>query len=259
MFIRIALSLALTLSAVRAQDAFDPATLMPAETFAYGCFDVHALERGIGTTDLVRVLRSPDYKDFFAPLVQQIKLEELLKFTEIKEWVTGVAAAGVSAFTVKLRGFDGKYTTVRLEPGKPVNPKLINLMWRAGETGRGPSVIFGVEGVAVIEPGEKMRAALDNILTNPPVPFTHKVVQSGSHQILSIVCEPFREDGIWMAPEFHVDIGAKRWVIATSAALLEEATAKERRKSLGKDQRFVAARARHASGENIVFAYVDGP
>ena len=59
------------------------------------------------------------------------------------------------------------------------------------------------------------------------------------------------EENVWFAPEVYADMTGDRWIIATSAELLRDAT--RRRKSLREDAGFLAARARHTAGERVLF------
>jgi len=143
-------------------------------------------------------------------------------------------------------------------PDSAIKGELFHKMIRsAWVTLPGPSMIWDLEAVAVVEPGPALRDALDAFLENPPVPFTQKIVQRGARQILTLKFEPFVEEDIWMAPEIHADLTGDRWIIATTAELLAKATAKERRTSFADNAQFVAARKRHTSGARALFVYGD--
>ncbi|MHC4938117.1 MAG: hypothetical protein ACYTHK_04020 [Planctomycetota bacterium] len=253
---RILLAVLLLFASAHAQDAFDPATIMPPETLAYAEFDAAALHRGFNSLDLVRVLVDPAYKNFFAPLMEGVPIEDLKTMKPVRDWVAGSAALGLTGCALHLRGVDGKYRKVRFAPGVKVDPAIFNLMMIADMTRGAPGMIVEFEGVAVIEPGDKMRDSLDRFLQNPPMPFTHKFVQRGARQILTLKFEPFREEGIWYAPEIHADLTGDRWILASSAELLRSSL--ERRKSLLANEEFVRTRARHTSGERVMFMYADG-
>lgn len=252
---RILLPLLLLFAPALAEDAFDPATIMPADTIAYAEFDAAALQRGFGTLDLVRVALADEFRSFFGPILERLPVEDMKSMKPVRDWVRGHAAVGLCGLTVRLRGLDGTYRPVRFAPGEKIDPRLFNLLFIAEATGRGPSMILDFEGVAVIEPGEAMRKWFEGFLAQPPVPFTQKLVQRGAHQILTLEFEPFMDEGFWYAPELHLDVTGDRWLIATSADLLAKATAP--RTSLAADADFARTRARHTSGERVAFAYGD--
>jgi len=252
---RILLPALLLFAPARAEDAFDPASIMPAETIAYAEFDAAALQRGFTSLDLVRVLFAEEYAGFFGPILGQIPVEDLKTMKPVRDWVRGHAAVGLSGLTVRLRGLDGTYRAVRFAAGEKIDPAFFNLLFVAELTGGGPSMILDFEGVAVVEPGEALRKWFDGFLADPPVPFTQKFVQRGAHQILTLKFEPFREEGVWYAPELHLDVTGDRWLIATSADLLAKATAP--RAPLAADPEFVRTRDRHTSGERVAFLYGD--
>jgi hypothetical protein len=252
---RIFFLVLLLFAPARAQEAFDPATVMPAETLAYAEFDAGALQRGFNSLDIVRTVFADEFKSFFGPLLEDLPVDDLKSMKPVRDWVAGHAAIGLSGFSIRLRGLDGKYERVRFAKGAPIDPRLFNLLMIADMTRGAPEMIVDFEGVAVIEPGEKLRNALDAFLETPPVPFTHKFVQRGARQILTLKFEPFREDGVWYAPEIHADLTGDRWVFATSAEMLRDATT--RRTSLREDEKFLETRARHTAGERVLFCYAD--
>jgi len=259
---RILPALLLLFAVARAEDAADPARSMPSGAFAYAEFDADALTRGFNASDVLKAILADDFQNFFAPLREQLPLEELRTMKPVKDWVNGRAAVGLSAVTLHFRAFDGTYDKVRLAPGAPLDPRLANLGLRAMLVAemnrRGPNVapvIFEFEGVAVVDAGEQLRKWLDGFLENPPAKFEHSFVQRGARQILTLKFEPFEEDDFWMAPEFHIDLTGDRWIIATSADLLKQAV--EANSAFATDARFAGPRARHTSGDRIGFAWVD--
>jgi hypothetical protein len=252
---RIFLLVLLLFVPARAQDAFDPATVMPPETLAYVEFDAGALQRGFNSLDIVRTVFADEFKSFFGPLLEELPVDDLKSMKPVRDWVAGHAAVGLSGFSLRLRGLDGKYERVRFAKGAKIDPRLFNLLMIADMTRGAPQMIVDFEGVAVIEPGEELRNALDAFLETPPIPFTHKFVQRGARQILTLRFEPFREEGVWYAPEIHADLTGDRWVFATSAEMLRDATTK--RTSLREDEKFLETRARHTSGERVLFCYAD--
>jgi len=243
-----------------AQEAFDPASIMPADTVLYGEFDAQASVRGFLASDIVRILYAEEFKSFFGPLRAEIPgtPEEIAK--PLLDYVKGHAAVGVSAVSLRLLRFDGKFDTVRIAPGAPVNADMVRKLLRTTIVpGFGAKIILDIEGVAVLDPGPETRKALDAFLKNPPVPCKQKIVQRGERQILEIEFEAFETDreGPWMAPHFHIDMTGDRWIIATSPELLAAATQDARRTSLATDAQFVAQRKRHTSGERGAFFYAD--
>ena len=255
-------ALALLAGPILAQDApapFDPASIMPAETIVFVQADGGALVEHIPQLDLARVVYGEAFKSFLAPLRKNIPPTVDGITDPIAQWLPGQAAIGVSGIAIRMMSFDGSWERVRVTPSKPIDSALIhkifrsNLLWKRGM----PTVLWDLEAVAVVEPGPALREALTTFLENPPVPFEQKIVQRGARQILTLKFEPFGEDGNFMAPEIHADLTGDRWIIATTAELLAQATAKERGKTFAQDAQFLAARKRHTSGARALFAYGD--
>jgi hypothetical protein len=252
----VAALVAATAARAPAQERIDPASNMPAETIAYAEADGGAAVQGFAELDIVRLVFAEEFKSFFSPMLEKIPASPAEMTKPVTEWIAGQAAVGLSGVSLRLRKFDGSWERVRITGDKPIDGKLFHRILRSNWTQfPGPSMIVDFEGVAVVEPGPAMKAALDAFLESPPGAFTHKFVQRGARQILQIQFEPFVEEGLWFAPEFHADMTGDRWVIATSAKLLAKATAKERRASLAEDPQFAAARNRHTSGRRVAFAY----
>jgi len=243
-----------------AQDTFDPATLMPADTVLYGEVDAAAAVRGFVSSDFMRILYADEFKNFFGPIRANLpdKPEEIVQ--PMLDYVKGHAAVGVSGIALRMRQFDGTYESVRIAPDAPVNADLLRKMLRTSfMPWRSAPIILDFEGVAVIEPGPELRKQFNAFLENPPVPFKHKFVQRGARQVFEIEFEPFQpdRDGPYYAPHLYADMTGDRWIIATSPALLATATAKARRTSLATDVQFAEQRARHTSGDRAAFFYAD--
>jgi len=255
------LALALLATPILAQEQpepFDPASIMPADTIVFAQADGGAVAANLAKLDIVRVVYGEAFKSFFEPLRAELPPTVVDLTNPISMWLPGQAAVGVSGISVRLQNFDGTWERVRITPGNPIKGSLFQKMMRsAWVDSRGPTIIWDLEAIAVVEPGPAMREALSEFLENPPMPLTQKVVQRGARQILTLKFEPFVEDDIWMAPEIHADMTGDRWIIATTAELLDKATAKEKRASLAEDAQFVAARKRHTSGAPALFAYGD--
>ena len=239
-------------------DELDPASLMPADTIVYAEANGAALAANVPKLDLVRVLYDKRFASFLEPMRRALPPSAEAMAEPVTRWLKGRAAVGVSGISVRLRNFDGSWERVRITAGSPIRGDLFHKMMRSAWVQRpGPSIVWDLEAVAVVEPGPALRAAFGEFLENPPVKFEQRVVQRGARQVLTLKFEAFEEDDIWMAPEIHAAIDGDRWILATSAELLAEATAKERKRSLAQDAQFAAARKRHTSGVPVAFVYGD--
>ncbi|RMH04953.1 MAG: hypothetical protein D6702_01825 [Planctomycetota bacterium] len=278
---RLFLSLAVVLpaAALPAQDS--PAAHMPSDSFFYAELDPNALDAGIHQLDLVRLAEDPEFYDFLQPLFATLEadparpVDSLLERVPVGEWLAGPAAVAIRGAHLWMQRPDGGETRIAVSPDDPLSardlfdlgglaaaheldqrtlpPEELAARWDFDRLG----CEFGIDGVAVLEPGPALRELVQAFLADPGdlAAAIHDIHDDDiDGRRVTHVSFEFERDGA-LASDLYADLNGPRWILATNLELFRAAVEPDPDDSLATDPAWLRVRERVAAGRTPFFVF----